>query len=32
MILYNLFALGLKALSLLAIPVIMDIDDLDDDE
>ena len=32
MILYNLFALGLTALSLLAIPVLMDIDDLDDDE
>ena len=32
MILYNLFALALTALSAFAIPVIMAIDDLDDDE
>jgi hypothetical protein len=32
MILYNLFAIALTALSALAIPVIMDIDHLDDEE
>jgi|DEB0MinimDraft_10_1074344.scaffolds.fasta_scaffold15194_5 hypothetical protein len=32
MILYNLFAIALTGLSILALPVIMDIDHLDEDE